>query len=386
MINKTGKNHRIDSIDIVRGLVMVIMALDHARDFFHINSLTQDPANLATTTPALFFTRWITHLCAPTFVFLSGVSAYLSYKRKNDLQAARLFLLKRGVWLLFLELTLVNFGVWFDIHFQNFLFSVIGAIGVGFIILAALMGLKTKIIGMIGILIILLHDLIPSIPLGTVFGSLFLPKAFPIGHSLLIIAYPVIPWTGIMLAGYAAAIYFMNERKKRTRFFLLTGLFLLLFFTALRLLNFYGDPVLWQPSDNFLHSVLSFINVTKYPPSLLFISLMLGIMFLLLAVAERLGRRIQAFLTVYGKVPLFYYLIHWYILHPLLLIVLLFQGFSTDQFVFGSNFGRPKAASGLTLGEVYLVWISVVVLLYPICRWYGRYKSSHPEKKWLHYL
>ena len=386
MIKQSDENSRIDAIDIVRGFVMIIMALDHTRDFFHINALTQNPTDLAITTPQLFFTRWITHLCAPTFIFLSGVSAYLSYKRKNDLKTARLFLLKRGIWLLLLECTLINFGVWFDIHFKILLFAVIGAIGVGFIILSALMGLKTRIIGMIGVSIILLHNLIPSASLGAVLGSLFSPKAFPIGDSLFIIGYPVIPWTAIMLAGYGAGNYFTKHRTMRNRFFLQTGLFLLLFSATLRLLNIYGDPILWRPSDNMLNSMLSFINVSKYPPSLLFISLMLAFMFILLAVVERLGQRIRAVLIVYGKVPLFYFIIHWYILHPLLLIVLLIQGFSIDQFEFGSNFGRPKATSGLTLGEVYLVWISVVVLLYPICRWYGQYKSSHPGKKWLHYL
>jgi uncharacterized membrane protein len=205
--SKINENYRIEAIDIIRGLVMIIMALDHTRDFFHSTSLTQNPTDLTTATPLLFFTRWITHLCAPTFVFLSGASAYLSFKRKNDLSSSRLFLLKRGLWLLLLEFTLINFGVWFDLRFQLFLFAVIGAIGLSYIILSLLMSLKPSIIGLTGILIMMLHNLIPTSALNAVPTALFSPGTFPIGSSLLIIGYPVIPWTGIMLAGFGAGTY-----------------------------------------------------------------------------------------------------------------------------------------------------------------------------------
>lgn len=191
---------RIRSIDIVRGIVMIIMALDHTRDLLHVDSIAQQPTNLATTTPLLFFTRWITHLCAPTFVFLSGTSAFISMRNRNSVGATRRFLLTRGLWLLIVEFTLVNFGVWWDIHFNVLLFDVIATIGIGFIVLSLLISLPARWIGLIALLIIFGHDLAPMIPFAegsmakTIVMPLFGPAAYPFGQGrLFIMGYPPIP-------------------------------------------------------------------------------------------------------------------------------------------------------------------------------------------------
>ena len=385
--------NRIQSIDIVRGIVMIIMALDHTRDLIHVQSITDQPTNLLTTTSVLFFTRWITHLCAPTFVFLSGTSAYLSFKIKNDTAATRRFLLTRGLWLVVLEATLVNFGVWFDIHFGVLLFDVIATIGFGFIVLSFLVKASVKTIAAIGLAILFLHDLAPLVPfaessvLKQVLMPFFGPAAFPFGGGrLFIMAYPPIPWLGILLTGFAAGRLFEKTGKERKMIFLRLGLFSLVLFLLIRGLNVYGDPVPWSSQKNTLFTFLSFLNVTKYPPSLCFTLVTLGVMFLMLAAAEGLTNAVARITTVYGKVPLFYFLVHWYIIHPILFLIVFLQGYKASELVFGTNFGRPKASSGLSLGWIYLLWLLVVIALYPLCKRYGEYKAKHREKEWLRYL
>jgi uncharacterized membrane protein len=391
MMNQSIK--RIQSIDIVRGIVMIIMALDHTRDLIHTTSVTETPTNLQTTTAALFFTRWITHFCAPTFVFLSGASAFLSFSRKNDLAASRRFLLTRGLWLFVVEFTLVNFGVWFDIHFNVFLFDVIATIGFGFIILSLLLSVPARTILWIGVAIIFLHNLSVYIPSvgnsmpGKIMMSLLAPSAFPFGQGkLFIMGYPPIPWLGIMLTGFGAGRFFLLEPQRRKSLFLKIGLAALALFVIVRLINVYGDSFPWAHQKTMLFTFLSFINVTKYPPSLVFCLLTLGGMFLLLALTETIQNRFTKIASVYGKVPLFYFIIHWYIIHPIMFVIVLLQGYKPSDMVFGTSFGRPAGPSGVNLLYIYLIWIAVVILLYPICKAYGRYKERHPEKWWLRYL
>ena len=375
----------------MRGVVMIIMTLDHVRDLMHTTSISQVPTDLSTASPALFFTRWITHLCAPTFVFLSGTSAFLSMKKSGDLAATRRFLLSRGAWLILLDLTLVNFGVWFDLHFSVFLFDVLSAIGIGFIMLALMIRLSTRTIAAIGLAILFLHNLtvlIPasSSPVRAAFGFLFAPGAFPIGSSLFVMGYPPVPWLGVMLLGFAAGKIFELEQAERKRRFVQLGLAAIGLFIIVRAINIYGDTFPWAVQKNALYTVLSFINVTKYPPSLDFCLLFLGIMFLLLRAVQGVQNRWTEAVSVYGKVPLFYFIVHWYLIHPLVLLMVLLQGFKGSDMVFGLNFGRPKTGSGLPLWAIYLVWVGIVLALYPVCRWYGRYKERHREKKWLRYL
>lgn len=385
--------NRIKSIDIVRGIVMVIMALDHVRDLLHIDALTQSPTDMATTTPVLFFTRFITHLCAPTFVFLAGTSAYISLKSKNNIAETRKHLIKRGLWLILLEFTVVNFGLFFDPGFHTLIFEVIGAIGVGFIILGLLLKLPAKQIGIIGLVIIFCHNLVPAIPFAenslvkTILTPLFGRSGYPFGGRVLFIGYPPIPWLGIMLTGFAAGKLFEREQEKRKQLFIRIGIISLLLFVVIRFINIYGDALPWSSQKTATLTFLSFMNVTKYPPSLLFCLVTLGIMFLLLAFSEQFGDRFKNIVTVYGKVPLFYFIVHFYFIHIITLAVLFMQGFSWAQLEFTSNtFGRPKdVESGLPLWAIYLIWIGVVIIMYKPCRWFGQYKATH-KYWWLRYL
>ena len=390
---------RIPSIDIARGFVMVIMALDHSRDFLHTWSQTHSPTDLAATTPLFFFTRWITHFCAPSFVFLSGVSAAISLKASPDPNTARRWLLGRGLILIAVEFTVVNFALSFDPQFRLLIFEVIATIGAGLILLSQLSRLPSKILLAFALLIVFGHDLLPppppmapnqtSIVLMPLIRSLFFsPGGFQVTpHLLIVIAYPVIPWLGIMLAGFAAGRWFEKPAPQRKKLFLRLGPGTLALFTVLRLTNWYGDPGPWSAQKSPLFTLLSFLNVNKYPPSLLFSLLTLGGLFLILAAAEQRDNRMTRTLLVYGRVPLFYFIVHLYLIHGILLVVLLLQGFHPADLRFGPfQFGHPATGGGLGIAGVYAVWTGAVIALYPLCRWYGRYKVTHPEKTWLRYF
>jgi uncharacterized membrane protein len=399
---------RIPSIDIARGLIMIIMALDHVRDFLHVDALTQSPTNLATTTPILFFTRWITHLCAPTFVFLSGISAALSLASAADpihgkgIRAARTFLLRRGIILVLIEFSLVNFGLSFDLHFRLLLFEVIATIGTGFIFLSFLSRLPWKILAVLAFLLFFGHDLLPPPlmaapgPAGSsgidmtrlVKSLLWSPGAFSLTPRLLfVVAYPILPWLGIMLTGFVTGRWFQKPAEQRKRLFFRLGLLSLSLFVVLRFINLYGEPAPWSPQKNTIFTALSFLNVSKYPPSLLFSLVTLGVLFLILSVAEGRDSKATRVLLVYGRTPLFYFIMHIYLIHLLVFVIAFLQGFASKDLPFGPfQFGRPATGFGLPLAGVYAVWLAVVVALYPLCRWYGRYKAAHPEKGWLRYL
>lgn len=388
---------RINTIDVIRGLVMVIMALDHVRDLFHLPAMTQNPTDLATTTAPIFLTRWITHLCAPTFVFLSGTSAYLSLQ-KRDMDAARpsaarWFLFRRGIVLILLEITVINFAFWFDIQFRSLLLQVIFAIGGGLVLVSLLSRLSVRWLGLLGLLIVCSHDLLQSVPPFTdqttrfVSALLFRVDAFPFSSSFtVVVGYPLIPWLGIMLLGYACGPLLEQPMALRKRMLLWLGVGAISLFVVLRCANGYGDPAPWAAQKTGLFTVLSFINVSKYPPSLLYSLALPGIMLVLLSVADGADNAVTRWLTVYGKVPLFYYIIHWYAIHLALIGLIFYQGYGWSDMPVGTlNFGRPVGV-GLSLGPVYLVWLSLVIALYPLCRWYGTYKASHPEIGWLRYI
>lgn len=382
---------RVFSIDFARGVVMIIMALDHVRDMMHIESITHSPTDLSTTTPALFFTRWITYLCAPIFVFLAGTSAYISLKNKGNIMQHKGFLLKRGLWLILLEFTVVNFGLFFDPGYHTLIFEVIATIGFGFIILAFLLKLKSKTIAIIGLAIIFLHNLLSFIPFNngsvikTIYSLLFTLTAFPVTpHTTFIMAYPPIPWLGIILVGFACGRLFELPEIKRNKIFLKIGIGALLLFIILRFINIYGDPSRWTSQKSDVFTFLSFMNITKYPPSLLFCLVTLGCMFLIFVFAEKMKDRRMNIVTVYGKVPFFYFLVHLYVIHLLLVAVMFLQGFHWQDLDFASGtFGRAKGVeSGVSLWAVYLIWIFVVLLLYKPCLWYGNYKAINKYKHW----
>lgn len=393
---------RIHAIDIIRGVVMVIMALDHVRDLLHIPALTQDPTNLTTTTAPIFLTRLITHLCAPTFVFLSGTSAYLSLQKRSTANvtlqssgrnSARFFLFKRGLVLILLEVTLINFAFWTDIHVRSLMLQVIFVIGGGLILLSAVAKIPVRWLGIAGLGIVFLHDLLGLVPPFTNLAArlgwslLFRTELFSFGpHFVMLVGYPLIPWFGIMLVGYACGPTFvrpMDQRRKRLLGLSLASLGL---FVALRAINLYGDAAPWSVQNGAFFTALSFINVSKYPPSLLYTALMLGIMFAGLWLADGTDTVVTRVMMVYGKVPLFYYVIHWYGVKAAMIGMMLLQGFHLSDMPIGPlSFGRPPGA-GVSLPMVYIVWLGLVLLLYPLCRWYGRYKSEHPEIGWLRYV
>ena len=206
-------------------------------------------------------------------------------------------------------------------------------------------------------------------------------------HFTFIIAYPFIPWFGIMLTGFAMGRLFELSEAKRKSLFLYIGLSALLLFVVLRLVNFYGDPSLWSTQKNSLFTFLSFVNTSKYPPSLLFSLMTIGIMFMSLWLADNLKNRFSRIINIYGRVPFFYYLIHLYLIHSLMIALMFLQGFQLTDLSFEPfQYGRPKTGSGIELWAVYLIWLSVVTFLYPFCRWYGNFKSAHNEKRWLRYL
>ena len=390
---------RIDSIDVLRGIVMVIMALDHTRDFFHVHANTDDPLNLATTSPLLYFTRWITHFCAPIFVFLSGTSIYLQSLRKTKKELTA-FLVKRGLWLILIEVTVVTLAITFNPFYNFVLLQVIWAIGISMVIMALLVRIPFKFILALGLLIVLSHNLldIPEAAPGfttnfwwdLLHRGNFASYTFAPGHFIAIL-YPFMPWLGLMMIGYCTGIFFTPayDPAKRQRLLAFTGIGLLAFFVVVRLINVYGDPVPWAAQRNILYTFLSFIKVNKYPPSLLFMGLTIGVALLALSFLENIGNRFTAVMRIYGRTAFFYYIIHFYLLHLLAAIVFFAKGHSMQDAIASAQnlpFLFIIPGEGFGLPVVYLVWLFVVVSLYPLCKWYDGYKTSHKEKWWLSYL
>ncbi|GAA4326602.1 DUF1624 domain-containing protein [Flaviaesturariibacter amylovorans] len=384
---------RIASIDLLRGLVMIVMALDHTRDFFHRSAFTDDPLNLQTTTPALFFTRFITHYCAPIFVFLAGTSAWLQGQRKSKQELSG-FLVKRGLWLVLVEVVIMTFGIFFDPGFHLIMLQTIWAIGISMICLGAALYLPFRAIFALGALIVLGHNALDFYQAqhqgaySPAYHFLHLPGGFPLGTDRFVFfAYPVLPWIGLMMMGYCFGRLFTTlPDKGRNRTLLLGGASLLLLFAALRATNAYGDPADWSGQKSALYTFFSFINVTKYPPSLLFMCVTIGPALLFLALTGNARGRLSRIITVYGSVPFFYYVLHFYILHTVSALFFLARGHSVAEGMAVTN--APKflpPGEGYDLPVVYAVWAATVIALYPLCRWFSNYKRTH-RQWWLSYL
>ncbi len=400
----TGRS-RIDSIDILRGLVMVIMALDHVRDFFHkavvegSGDVATGPTDLDHTTPALFFTRWITHFCAPIFVFLAGSSAYLLSLKKSKRELSA-FLIKRGLWLLIVEVVIITLGWTFNPFYNFIILQVIWAIGMSLILLGLLVYLPFNAIFIIGLIIVFGHNLLdyPAVSEGVKGGwipdLLYFTKfsIYNIDNShLVLIVYAFLPWTGVMMLGYCFGKLFGPEMDpvRRKKILVLMGAGLLLLFVLLRSINLYGDPIPWSSHPRgSAFTFLSFININKYPPSLDFLSVTIGGGILVLALLEGTRNAVTNFFRIYGRVPMFYYILHFYLIHLLVVIGFFLQGFTTNQIVSPDMpFLFRPGTFGYPLGTVYLIWTLVVLLLYPLCRKYDRYKTANSNKKWwLSYL
>lgn len=392
---------RIQSIDVLRGLVMVIMALDHVRDFFYKSSLENasaaalDPTNLKSTFPALFFTRWITHFCAPTFVFLSGASIFLMAQRKTKKELSA-FLITRGVWLVLVEMIIITLAWTFNPFYNFIILQVIWVIGICMILMGLLVHLPYKMILALGLIIFFGHNLIPITAQslqGNAFWDLsyfsnFAYYAFAENHGFIFV-YPFIPWLGVMLLGYCFAILYKpgtDAAWRRKKLFVI-GSSLILFFIVLRFTNIYGDIEKWSVQERGpVYTFLSFLNVTKYPPSLLFLSVTIGGGIIFLALIEKLQNRFTEVMNVFGRVPMIYYILHIYLIHIIVVIVFYIQGFtSKDIITQGSIFNFKPGAFGFGLLGVYAVWPLVIVILYPVCKKYNRYKSTH-KQWWLSYL
>ena len=388
------KEKRIDSIDLLRGIVMVIMALDHVRDYFHADAFLYDPLDLTQTSVLLFFTRWITHYCAPVFVFLAGTSAFLVGHRKGKRELSA-FLLKRGLWLVFLELTIVNFAWFFNIHFTLVLLVVIWALGVSMIVLAGLIHLPKKLILAVGFVLVAGHNTLDAVHVS---GSDWKAVGWALLHEFsffdyksfdLFIGYPLLAWIGVMALGYCFGSLYLLEASVRKKMLLQLGSAAIILFVVIRALNIYGDPVPWSSQDSAVKTFLSFINAAKYPPSLVYVLMTLGPSILFLAFAEgRSGKIKQAFITV-GRVPMFYYLLHLYLIHVLAILAAVLTGYGVGPMINFETWVTMNPALkgyGFNLWVVYGVWIFVVVTLYPLCRWFDGYKRDHRHIWWLSYL
>ncbi|WP_293308029.1 DUF1624 domain-containing protein [Pedobacter sp. UBA5917] len=388
----TTKSKRILSIDILRGAVMIIMALDHTRDFFHIGAMTGDPLNPDTTTGILFFTRWITHFCAPTFVFLSGLSAYLSAQHKTPAQASS-FLLKRGLWLIFIEIAVISLGLTFNLQYNFIILQVIWAIGCSMVFLAFACRISYKTVLIIGLILVFGHNifnLFPEPKAGGMILKVFFTASgtvVPLNSNHFIgVFYAILPWTGVMFVGYGIGAWFKKnyDTKLRQQNLLIVGSLTLILFIALRLINVYGDPAPRKEYHDLFKNILSFFNVSKYPPSLEYIAMTVGTAMLILAVTEKLENRFTKITSVYGAVPFFYYVIHFYLLHTILIIAFFATGYTAKEIVQVPFLFRP-ASFGFSLPIVYLIWISVVASLYLPCRWFKKYKETH-RQWWLSYV
>jgi len=366
---------RLESIDVLRGGVMVVMALDHVRDFFGSAGNPTDPA---TTTVAMFFTRWVTHICAPTFFLLMGAGAFLAGRTKPVGELSR-YLLLRGVWLIALEIVVVRcLGLQFNVDYRTTMLTVLWALGWSMIALAGLVHLPAVAVGMAGVATIVAHNLFDGVrastfgmfaPLWTVLHGPGVIVSSP--RFVVFAAYPLIPWVGVAAAGYALAAVFTWPAPNRVAALWRVGLGCAAAFVALRALNFYGDPVPWAHQLSATRTALSFLNTTKYPPSLLFLLMTLGPALCMLAAWDGRTLAVLRPLLTFGRVPLFYFLVHLTLIHLLAVVVCylhygdahwMFESPRLDQF----PFTRPPGW-GFSLPMVYLIWAGVVAAMYPLC-------------------
>ena len=375
---------RVASIDLIRGAVMVLMAIDHVRVYSGL------PAGGPTA--GIFFTRWVTHFVAPAFIFLAGTSAFFYGRKHTDLSR---FLFVRGVWLVLLELTVIRVCWTFNLDFANYMLAgVIWVIGWCMILMSALVRLRPRTAGIIGIAIIALHNLVvmPLINRTQALGELWkiLYIGFfqgPVAGTPLIVLYSIIPWIGVMAAGYWFATVLGTEPARRNRICLRLGLGATALFLVLRGLNIYGDPQPWSSSGR-MPALLSFLNTTKYPASLSFLLMTLGPTIALVPLLDRARGRVAQWLTVFGRVPFFYYVLHIPLIHALALVVSKVRTGSVDPWLFTNHpMGNPPAPDGYTwsLGLLYLVWAVAIVILYVPSRWYSGLKARRSDW-WLKYL
>jgi uncharacterized membrane protein len=372
---------------------MVIMALDHVRDFVHDGAMLFAPEDLTRTTPAIFLTRWVTHVCAPAFVLLAGVAVNRRLRRDGSASGAFWYLVTRGAWLIVIELTVMRFALNFRYRVDDpWLLLVLSALGLSMMVLALLVRLSTRLVGAAGLAVILLHNTLDQVR-AVDFGVLaplwmllheqgvFIAAGYPV-----LVAYPVLPWAGLMAVGFAGGDLLDLDREKRQRLFAIGGTVLVVAFVLLRSWNGYGDPQPWTLQDTWVMTALSFLRTTKYPPSLAFLLMTIGPTLLALAWFERRPPGARHPLVVIGSVPLFYYVGHFFVAHVLASGLALWEyGDATLAFRSGPfpSIGGARALFppdfGWPLWVVYTAWIAVVAVMYPACRWFARIKR---ERRW----
>ena len=391
---------RLTAIDALRGAIMIVMALDHTRDFLHIGAMSFSPEDLARTTPAIFFTRWVTHICAPVFMFTAGLGAFFRQQRPGSTKGdVSRFLWTRGLWLVVVELTIMrlamNFS--FDARFPVLLL-VLSALALSMVCLAALVHLPRRLLAASSIAVIVLHNLFDGVAasslgvLGPAWNVLHQPGVFVLGGIPFVVGYPLVPWVAVMALGFCAGTLFLRPPEERQRVMLRWGLGLIVAFVAIRGLNVYGDPQPWSTQSSSIVTVLSFLRVTKYPPSLDFLLMTLGPALLILRDFDRRGIAAGNPLVVIGRVPLFYYVLHFWLLH-VVASALAWMRYGSASFayffspmpsmggsreVFPPDFGYP-------LWVTYVAWIAVVLALYPLCRWFADFKARRRDW-WLGYV
>ena len=358
---------------------MIVMALDHTRDFFAAGGFNARDV----TEPALFLTRWITHFCAPTFVFLAGISAFLYGTERKTSDVSR-YLFTRGCWLVLIEFTVVRFGWTFSFKMDYRVIQVIFVIGASMIVLAVLVHLPRWAIATVGLALIAGHNLFDGIKaeqLGAaapVWHLLHQPGAIDLTRGFkLFVLYPLIPWIGVMAAGYALGPVFRLERETRVRQLFVIGALVTVGFVFLRATNLYGDPAPWTVQNGVVATVLSFINCEKYPPSLLFLAMTLGPALMLVAALDGAQGIVAGWITIFGRVPLFYYIAHIYLLHA---SAILFAWITIGSAVFATTYKAD--GFGFGLAGIYTVWLAVVILLYPLCYWFAAIKRRRAEWWW----
>ncbi len=395
-LSRDARSYRLSSIDMLRGLVIVIMAIDHVRDYFHASTVV-DPMNQPDVPLSLYLTRWVTHFCAPVFIFLAGTSAGLMAGRKSPGELGA-FLVKRGLWLIFVEITLVSTAWTFaPLGLEQLgggiavFLQVIWAIGASMIVLGAAQFLGARFCLLAGAVIVLGHNALDGLwpPPELFSGSssplalLFFQGSYAMPPFFVAVVYPLAAWVGVMLLGFGSASIFRLDPARRDRQLMTIGALCIIAFFLLRGSGLYGDSNGWTAGDDLLETARDFMNVTKYPPSLLYLLITLGPMAIVCARADRFDGRLTRALVMFGRVPFAFYILHLYLIHALAVLAGVLQGYEASEMMVPFFF-LPDGY-GIGLFAVFLVWLLVIALLYPVCNWFAQLKSRRRDW-WLSYL
>ena len=385
---------RIDSLDILKGAIIVLMSLDHFRDYFHLEAFYYAPTDPEYTNAATFFIRWITHYCAPVFAFLAGVSAYI-VEKKYDKKYLSKFLWSRGLWLVFVEIIIMNFGWRFDIAYNYIVLQVIWMLGICMILMSLLIWLSNKRVLIFSLIVIFAHNLLDLFDISGNFlwALLHQQEFFKLGEtSTLVVAYPLVPWIGVMSFGYFFGGYYNKEYDpiKRVKILKTLGLCLVGGFFIVRFINSFGNFMPWTNYGDFSKTLFSFMNPHKYPPSLSYLLMTLGPMFLFLALLElRKKSFLSRALMVFGRVPFFFYILHVYFIHLLAMLATEIYGFGWESMILKTPIWMlPSKLEGFGFSTLWMLilWVCFVIFMYPICKKFGDYKKNNKQKKWLSYL